>query len=710
MLEVLIDPYKIETKADYIIEDYKNFASQWESIIKWVRDDDKKTISLLDKPLEKYFDHLKDIFGKNIQLTPVLPRQKWEAVFQLQLNEDISDSEIANLLKLQYLPKNKETYLTETLLLISGNYTNEGLSLEEDLLEVILKNIEKRYPLTFPQAMNEFISIQPAGKRELWQFIADSDSKKLTVQKIIMTALVKNYPPGSTVYKKYYLPSFDYKAVEFYISSLDFLPIEFKETIKDYLSTFNDLAISDFISGWLKEEFDVVLRLLNNKPLQAEAIITKLLKKAQYLPDIKNELIKFYPVASPPFINFQADESTINWLEDYFKYYKYTRLIGQPTLTQEFTTCFGEFLFNSFSQNTEWLINNSILSIKVIIDSYLKDKRSLLLLVVDGLGYEYAETLRDTFKTDIRMLFSTPPTTTKQNKQRILSGLVDTRVDYTEIISEVYKDVKVKESNSRIDSLVELLKNEADLYIFWENQFDTLIHTEMTYKKRFADHLAILRRIKDEIEKFLEDGGVVILTGDHGFTVLPCDDNNCVSLPDHILESHRRIAFCKDSEIPTFREKYYSYEDMLIAKSYFYFNSLPKGGTHGGLTPEEAVVPLLIIEKRPLKVIPIEFQLSEKSYYRKQIIATKLSIYNPNPFNVTIDDIFITPNILYILDSKLFLPAKKETGLNVELNLKEIEQEKVVMTIKYTINNVSLISHLELMTKGAMIERDLDWD
>lgn len=710
MLEVYIDKFGIHTNTDYLINDHKDFVLQWEDIIKWTNDGDMKIIAVRKSHLENLFKNLKDVFGNKIKIAHISPKAVWEELFKVNLNSDISDEELAELIKKGIFPKTKQTPLTETLLYLAGNKELHESDLAKKLMECILNNAEERYPLTLQQAIAEFSATKPLGKRELWQFISDSNNKKQTLQKLIMTHVSKSYPPNSIVYKNYYLPSFDYKFTVFDSSLTEYLPVEFKEIVKSYLSSLKDFSeVAQSISGMLKEEWDTILELLNNNPIQNEIVIAELFDKAKNFSVVKSELLKFKPVNPPKEITLRADNSIFEWLKDYFEYYKYSRLINQPMLTEKYAIQFEEFLCNLYLQKTEWILNNSILSIKEIIDSYIKIRRPALLLVVDGMGCEYVEELRNIFRTDIKMLFSSPPTKTRENKQRILSGLMDTNIDYTNILIENYKDTKWKEADSKTLPLSEFLKENLDLYIYWENQFDSLIHNEATYKKRFFDHKTMVKQIKEEIKDFIERGGIVIITGDHGFTILPYNADKCVSLPEQAIESHRRIAYCEEVDSTT-QEKCHLYDKILIAKGYYYFNAYPKGGTHGGLTPEEAVVPLLIIDKQPESIFPLEFKLQNISYYRKQVIQTKLIVYNPNPFNLVIEDINISPSICSILDIAPVIYAKQPTNVDIELNLKDINQETVALNIKYVINKTEFTAQIIFETKGAMVEKDFDWD
>lgn len=711
MLEVYVDPYAIEASADSIISNEKDFVSQWHKIIDWTNTPTRHKISLRPLPLVVYLENLKDVFGNNIQIIQMSPRKMWEKSYNIKLSSDILDAEIANLINRGCSLNNKETYLAETLLFLSGETSLPAADIEKKLINLILKGTEVRYSTALIQAIKELKTIQSSGKRELWQFILDSDNKKSTLEKMIITSIAKWYPQDSPVYADHFLQSYYYKTLDFDNAVVYYLPHTFKKKVKDYLSQFKDLEIVDVISGRLEEEWVVVLSLLKVNPIQETHVINSLLTKAQYFDSIKNEIYRFLPVAPPKIISFDTDGSIFDWLKDYFDYYKYTRLIQRPELTETHALRFGDFFYNSYLKNDEWLLRNSILSINELLDHYIKIKRSILLLVIDGLGYEYANDLQDIFSVKTDLLFSTPPTKTTENKQRILSGLMDKNVSYTTIINEKYNDILWEESDSKSCSLSEFLKKTLDLYVYWENQFDVLIHADMNYGKRFNDHISLLRRSKEELDNFTNEGGVVVITGDHGFTILPDKKDNCISLPEDTPESHRRIAYYDNALKDKIGTNVYIYDKLALAKGYTYFNTFPRGGTHGGLSPEEAVVPLIVIDKTSvISLIPLEFTLLEKPYFRRQIIQTSLIIYNPNPFDLKIDGIDIIPKICSILEPLPLFYPKTECPINIELNLVDVNQANIILSIKYRVKEKEYNTQISIKTSGAMIEKDFSWD
>ena len=714
MLEVLIDKYDITKKGEIILTSPKEYARFWDRIIEFINNESKEVIVLRHPYLETYFHNLKEKFGNKIEIEQILPHSEWEKLLGFKLPQGISDKEIADFLLSEKIEQLKEIENKKfgTLCILSGVAHFSDFVIEECIMECILKNAEKRYLQLLIDIIDERVKSLSVGKREFWQRLKEERNKKETLLDAMKSFIVRHYPTDSMLYERHYKESLAYSGFEFPARLSDYMNEGFKREIKDYLSKHGNNNFS-FISGKLKEEWEVVCGFLKENPIQEENIVSSLLGKALEYQDIYEDIRKYIPVPSPP---LELNEENIeDWVERYFAFYLYTRQIGKPENTEKFVKIFEDFILKHYFGSTDFFTQHSVLTLRQKIEENLKLKRRLLVLVIDGLSYAYYRETERIFGSSGSFLFSTLPTVTEINKQRILSGLLDLKATYNEITEKFYGDHRWGKANSNKNSLKDFLKRDYDLFIYWENQFDNYIHQPMAFEKRFRDHVEMLNRISKDVESFLESGGIVLLLGDHGYTTLPQNEANKIDFfNEEVKITHNRVLEVKNRDkkhILSINNVHWIEDNVAIVQGYHYFNSLPRGATHGGATPEEIIVPFFIIEKEREKVFTIlNFDFLEKKYLRKKKHSTTFIIDNPNTYEVMINSIQFKPPILKIYSTIPILLKSGKSTLEAELDLRFITTEDCKVFIEYMVNEKVYQDSFKIHTTGAIKETFDEWE
>lgn len=714
MLEVLIDKYGITKKGEIILTLPKEYARFWDRIIEFINNESKEVIVLRHPYLETYFHNLKEKFGNKIEIEQISPHSEWKKLLGFKLPHGISDEEIADFLLSEKIEQLKEIENKKfgTLCVLSGVADFSDFVIEECIMECILKNAEKKYLQLLTDIIDERAKSLPVGKREFWQRLKEERNKKETLLDAMRSFVVSHYPLDSMLYEKYYKESLTYSGFEFPARLSHYINEDFRGEIKDYLNKHGNNVLS-FISGKLKEEWEVVCGFLKENPIQKEAIISSLLGKALGYQDIYDEIRKYRPVFSPPAeLN---EENMEDWIERYFAFYLYTRQIGKPEDTEKFVKIFEDFILRHYLGSTDFFTQHSVLTVRQKIEENLKLKRKLLVLVIDGLSYAYYKEMERIFGAPCSFLFSTLPTVTEINKQRILSGLLDLKENYNEIAEKFYGEYHWEESNSNKCGLKDFFKRDYDLFIYWENQFDNYIHQPMTFEKRFGDHVEMLNRISKDIESFLDDGGVVLLLGDHGYTTLPQNEANKIDFFNEKVEiTHSRVLEVKNGDkkaILSINNAHWIGDNVAIAQCYHYFDSLPRGATHGGATPEEIIVPFFIIEKEKEKLFNmLNFDFLEKKYLRKKKHTTTFIMDNPNAYEVKINSIQFKPSILKIYSPLPILLKSGKNTLEAELDLRFITTEDCKVFIEYMVNEKVYQDSFKIHTTGAIKETFDEWE
>ena len=709
----MIDKYGIKKKGEKVLTSPIEYAHSWNGIIEFINNDNKETIILHHLSLEKYFQNLKGKFGNKIEIRQISPRYEWENLVGFKLPFDIDNGRIAELLLSEDIEKLKERENKKlaTLCILTGIHDFSDFTVEYSLLECILRDVEHKYPQLLTDIIDEIIKSLSVGRREFWQRLKEERNKKEALLDAMKSLIVKNYPPDSLPYKKYYKETLTYTGFDFPSQLSRYISNEFKLEIKHYLNELKTNSIFSFVSGKLKEEWEVVCGFLKENPIQNEPIISSLLKKASEYPEIYEEIQKYSPVSPPP--KEISEENVESWIDQYFAFYLYTRRIGKPEDTENLVNFFEAFFLKHHLNSTNFFILHSILTLRQKIEALLKIKRKVLLLVVDGLSYAYWREIERIFGEECSFKFSTLPTVTEINKQHILSGLLDLNETYKGIIENFYKDYRWRETDSNRMDLKDFLGEDLDFYVYWENQFDNYIHRPMTFEKRFKDHVEMLIKISREIENFLERGGTVLLVGDHGYTILPPKDSNKISFSiEGVKITHNRVLEVEDGkreDMPV-ENVYWIYNDVAIAQSYHYFNSLPRGGTHGGATPEEVIVPFLVLEKKEEIFKMLNLKLSEGRYLRRKKHKILLIIQNPNTNSVKVNSMNFMPPILKIYSPTPLLLKSGENIVDAELDLRTITTEECKVFVEYKVNEKVYQTSFDISTTGAIKEVFDEWE
>ena len=714
MLKILLDEFGlVEDGKTTVLRSNNDYARWWDDIAASISKEEERVIVLRLPVLESYFQNLKQKFGSKVDIQHVSPISIWRKTIGFELPSEVSEKQAVGLFQSQDFLSltTKDNKKLATLCILLGITGFSDFESEDFVEQCILQNTEGQFATLSSDAIQEMIKALPPEKREFWRRLTEEKNTREILVSAMKSLIVKNYPHDSSPFNHNFRQSLTYSSFDFPQQLSEYLDSEFKNDIKKYLDTLESQKVLAIISGKLSEEWGVVIKGLQEHPSQEKAVISSLLVRALGSPKLYREIYNFEPV-SPPEKSIKSEEIQ-NWLDQYFAFYLYSRRIGKPEYTQELSNIFEDFIFDHFTKLDQFFTNNSILTVRQRTEKYLKGKHKLLLLVVDGLSYSYHEELNRIFGTKASFAFSTLPTITEINKRRILSGLLDLNGTYGGITERLYNGFRWKETDSNKQDLGDFLREELDFYIYWENRFDNYIHEPMTFAKRFSDHVEILERLSQHVKAFVDKGGIVLLTGDHGYTTLPHIESNKIKCPEMSKITHDRVLEIDDANrnsIP-FQQVLVLGEHLAVAKGYGYFNSFPKGATHGGATPEEITVPFLVVEKKRVDLEQMIFKLqTDEEYRRRRKQAVKLIVNNPNVEDVEISSIRFMPRILKLLSPMPALFPHGEYGIDAELDLVMVKTAECKIFVEYQVAEKVYKNSFSIQTKGAMTEKADEWE
>jgi arylsulfatase A-like enzyme len=157
----------------------------------------------------------------------------------------------------------------------------------------------------------------------------------------------------------------------------------------------------------------------------------------------------------------------------------------------------------------------------------------------------------------------------------------------------------------------------------WD-RLDKLSHAGMPDEKDYflciARQIEIIGEVVEHIEELLKDNNSIIVTGDHGSSRLAAlmfhvADNFAITPPKNaIVKSFGRFCEIKDDinvpTIPGAERVELNNETFIVMKTYEHFkqsgnaaggntdDNAIAGEVHGGMTPEEYLVPVIVISRK----------------------------------------------------------------------------------------------------------------
>ncbi len=434
------------------------------------------------------------------------------------------------------------------------------------------------------------------------------------------------------------------------------------------------------VSGFLEIELEAVIEILKSNNIQVTDRLIKNIQNrfrglrtfpnvAQSLDDL--EQLITVPVPSAPAQDWNADD-WLHWATKEYLPYRFW-LENTETITNEIGDLAGlysDWLYSNYNQlryNSEhmaWRVVNNL------VDKLKNHAGPILVIMLDNLNLKFYPVIRrqlhskglleQEYHTCISML----PSTTEISKKCIIMGdykIFSDPSDYAFWVEGSWCKRLNKKVHylANIVELREVTQQNKDVYFLNYLPIDFCLHqsdknsgiTHIQFIRQYIEMLAI------EIEAFTRRLGaerdlMVIITSDHGSTRIPQGvinviDNNLYRI--HSQDEHHRFITVTDGESKQLPEKikYECYlfdkksfdlpENYLVARRLYRF--LPTADSvyiHGGLTPEETIVPVAIFTTSLVTPKQIDIKLIQPN---KIIAGTKqdleLEITNFNNYPIT---------------------------------------------------------------------------
>lgn len=313
------------------------------------------------------------------------------------------------------------------------------------------------------------------------------------------------------------------------------------------------------------------------------------------------------------------------------------------------------FVYGSYLHIGDLLDQNKIV-LWVLVDNLPLFSQGMLVKQLGEHGFRITKMIRQ-----IAML----PSETSSSRKSALVGRLPNQIP--ENVSE--KEALLEAWQSRTDKRIVVLEKpddlenidqyQAELFIYVYNRLDSLWHTPASKDfEREAEIEVALARLVSKLSTAMtqieqRDPALLVISTDHGSIYL---HNQSEKLPippsatkDDTYEKHRRFIRTSRpdalSDAEWFyldKDEFHLYHNYAVARGWRYIDSRPRGFTHGGLSPEETIVPMLICELGESefeRLKPIYEQATEPLRLGR---PGRLAIRVRNPYRIPIGDLEIS--------------------------------------------------------------------
>jgi len=384
-------------------------------------------------------------------------------------------------------------------------------------------------------------------------------------------------------------------------------------------------VLADWLIDWPSLLDVIAERVASQRDWLTPALFAKLQtlrsEKAQALTLAFQKLLDGYPLLN---ISATVDEA-VQWSEGYFEYCRLAFLDNHP-LDEAINSSFSDWLlaaqsarvprskydWRQFSANVKSYLHKGYVAVIVMVDALSALNQDKVLQVLQGM---------DNLGLHPETLFAPLPTLTEVGKMAVLTGLPVNQHpsgNQEAILRHVYQAylptpdaLKVLKSWEESNQRLERIEDATQLLVYFENRLDERLHDCPSFSKHRDDIQPIMNQIKRMLNGWQKDAGllnkdiVFFITADHGMTVTQS------------LYQNQAITECKDRAVKL-KGATSLPDDFAVLDEYAAlkkrYRLTPSGLlAHGGLTPEEVLIPCITLASKPppMGATPLEIKLPD---------------------------------------------------------------------------------------------------
>lgn len=715
-----------------------------------------------------------------IEILENSPREAIKRQWHLEhLPDDVTDRAILEikLLDLRIAPKEGEKFeniILENFYSSLLTYPELPIGRLVELLEDLVTSRwedNRKIPLNFRQYEKRLDEWKKKRKeKEFEEVIEDlrNDPKHLQ-QQLMNYKVVKNYPSelGERILgEKYYifcrLP-LDLKDLRIERSSVERAIYEIEIFLRNEVEvkTCEDLeTLLTILSGELSIEFDIIRKAIYNLENKVtKELIEKVKDKFSAISDQISTDLKELDLIIPPIKPSAPDivwnaEQWIKWAIN--EYFPYQFWLEERNQYDEEITSFSEKFSDWFYKNfIELKTSFPRILHKVVPNIYHEIRNSKeisLFIVIDNFNFKFIRDLqilfnqKNYFCKNIEGYLSMIPTETEICKKCLLSGEPERNSirnkTYKQIIEDDWsKFMKGKKFKylSNLGALNSIRKAEHDVYFLNYRSIDELLHKDEDElgKSHWEEVYHSFKNLTDSISDFAKRLRIayklsIYICSDHGSTKIQTEAPNLIDKKYYETKSedkHHRFVVISDTQLQNLpshvesncyivcKEEYGLFNNYLIAKGYSRFvRTTGKFYVHGGLSPEEAIIPFIVFRETLAKPKDLLIQLSQNIFRYSVKSNILLSIGNANDYEIINVEIDIRNSNIECKSIKVKRVGPKEK-INIEIparfkkTIDKKETEFLMVRISYQFLGKAYTQDTELsIIMKSIIQEKADLD
>lgn len=535
------------------------------------------------------------------------------------------------------------------------------------------------------------------------------------------------------------------------------VPLNYSQVLRAYLeSTLADSGMGEVlraISGALPLEALVLEQYLTNHLREIDTawapLLSTLIDKFAEYPT-QEPYVRFFrgllPESRPAPLAVEANWNTVSsWLtREYFPFYCWCAAVRRIEETTALARQFEDWLIRNYDGVTR-VHAYAPFALRDVVAEFLSSG-AVLLVVVDGLPWFYAEALRRDL-ANRGIMCQRPsahvcaiPSETAVSKPSLAAGKTYCQMRDGEVDEQQYADLLMANlglSNGEVicgtsltSGLQDLVRRSASLYLYLHNELDQQIHKVAAPRTRSKHVEGLLVQLASDIAEALADhtaihGGTmsVVLCSDHGYTELPEGEVAVLPLPleDGTRTSHGRVAYCgagveaAPAGMLLLGEGFSGSKEItwLVPRGYACVGAKPRGAVHGGLTPQEVVVPIIASSReRDLTYAGVEFGITGEIRRGRAMNPVRIVVSNPNKAPVVIQE--IEASLVTVSEGlPLVCDAGKLAAIGANINGERLSADIVQVAARVVVDflgEVRTTDHtVNVKTTGAALaDRDFE--
>jgi hypothetical protein len=462
--------------------------------------------------------------------------------------------------------------------------------------------------------------------------------------------------------------------------ALDFIRVHLEE-----LTRMQDkqLAISQLLtqaSGYLEIEFDTLQRLLHSQEIAVDQELIRLIRSVfsplQHRPHLDQaladlDLLVKKPEPPPPDPDPDhpwSDDEWLAWAEQSYLPYRFwleeiSELTGDII---KYANAYSDWLYKRYPEmrlSSGRMIYQALPALK----DHMLSTEPVLVLVVDNFNAKFLSDLTRYMQNEgfycekPQYYVSMLPSCTEVSKKSLI--LAQPEPFKGTAYEKTVEDTWSKALNGRrvrylphIRGLREIKQREHDLYFLNYLPIDIAFHQDEEQvgisHAQFARNY--LRALARDVRAFAQRIGadrdlVVILISDHGSTRIPGNAPNIIDpkfFAGRAQDKHHRYISISDEELRQLpdnvqfqcylfeKNRFGLEENYLAARNYYRFiGTNASTYIHGGLSPEETLVPVAVFTPLTVSPKPLGVRLLIKEYYYERKSEIQIELINTNAYD-----------------------------------------------------------------------------